>query len=280
MDMGKLYENLWRNSIRLEIAGDGKTVTGGTRFGGAPDVPEDFVWPVFETDTYDDSEKKPRPLAFLAQFNCEELAKADREGLLPDHGLLSFFYEMDSERWGFDPADEGCARVFWFEEPEKLVAAEFPDSLGEDFRFPAVRIRMEAEDSYPGRMDFSLCCPDIAGREDLSEEIRGGWEEDGGNCSRLLGWPDVIQNNMTTECELVSRGYYLGNTWKEIPKKEIEEAKETSLKKWKLLFQLDEVKHGDFELMFGDCGRIYFYIRTEDLKARRFDRVWLILQCF
>ena len=31
--------------------------------------------------------------------------------------------------------------------------------------------------------------------------------------------------------------------------------------------------------MFGDCGRIYFYIRREDLVQRRFDRVWLIQQC-
>ena len=46
-----------------------------------------------------------------------------------------------------------------------------------------------------------------------------------------------------------------------------------------LLFQLDTVASGDFELMFGDCGRIYFYIRREDLLARQFDRAWLVLQC-
>ena len=43
--------------------------------------------------------------------------------------------------------------------------------------------------------------------------------------------------------------------------------------------RLDTVECGDFELMFGDCGHIYFYITKEDLAARRFDRVWLILQC-
>ena len=52
-----------------------------------------------------------------------------------------------------------------------------------------------------------------------------------------------------------------------------------SVREWKLLFQLDTVENGDFELMFGDCGRIYFYIRREDLAQRRFDRVWLIQQC-
>lgn len=47
------------------------------------------------------------------------------------------------------------------------------------------------------------------------------------------------------------------------------------------MFQLDSVKseEEDFELMLGDCGMLYFYIRKEDLPARRFDRVWLILQC-
>ena len=31
--------------------------------------------------------------------------------------------------------------------------------------------------------------------------------------------------------------------------------------------------------MFGDCGRIYFYIRKKDLAERNFDNVQLILQC-
>lgn len=50
-----------------------------------------------------------RPLAFLAQFNCAEIALLDRESLLPGTGLLSFFYELDSQCWGFDPKDKGCA---------------------------------------------------------------------------------------------------------------------------------------------------------------------------
>ena len=34
-----------------------------------------------------------------------------------------------------------------------------------------------------------------------------------------------------------------------------------------LLFQLDTVEQGDFELMFGDCGHIYFYLTKEDLRC-------------
>ena len=99
------------------------------------------------------------------------------------------------------------------------------------------------------------------------------------NCSQLLGWPDIIQNNMTLECELVSRGHYLGGSWESVPQEERDALRVPSVQDWRLLFQLDMVASGDFELMFGDCGRIYFYIRREDLLARRFDRAWLVLQC-
>lgn len=36
----------------------------------------------------------------------------------------------------------------------------------------------------------------------------------------------------------------------------------------------------DFSPDSGDCGSIYHYIRKKALAARRFDRVWLIQQCF
>ena len=49
---------------------------------------------------------------------------------------------------------------------------------------------------------------------------------------------------------------------------------------WILLFQMDTVEKDGFELMFGDCGRIYFYIRKEDLRNRNFENVWLSLQCY
>lgn len=104
--------------------------------------------------------------------------------------------------------------------------------------------------------------------------------EQGEPCSKLLGWANIIQTCMTFECEMVSRGYYLGGDWKDIPKEEIQDAKKHCCDEWLLLFQLDTVEKDNFELMFGDCGCIYFYIRKEDLTARRFDKAWLILQCY
>ena len=115
MNMKEKLESLGRNSIQLKIARKETYKLGATRFGGKPDVPPDFVWPTYEGESYDHV-VKDRPLTFLAQFNCEELAQFDKEHLLPDHGLLSFFYETDTQCWGYDPKDKGCARVYWFED--------------------------------------------------------------------------------------------------------------------------------------------------------------------
>lgn len=254
---------------------------GASKFGGRPDVPAGFHWPVFESATYDDETVKPRPLAFLAQFDCAGLAQLDGEGLLPKTGLLSFFYEMDSQRWGYDPKDAGCARVYWFE-GEELAPAEFPEELGEDFRLPELAAELSAGLDAPDFQDACLAIeyPFTANDYRYFDQARREMEFPyPDNRSQLLGWPDIIQNNMTLECELVSRGYYLGGSWSGIPLEERDALRNASIQDWLLLFQLDTVTSGDFELMFGDCGRIYFYIRKEDLLSRRFDRVWLILQC-
>lgn len=281
MSIKKKLESLGKNSVELKIEGKETYKLGATRFGGQPDVPPDFVWPTYEGESYDNVVKN-RPLTFLAQFNCAELAQFDKEHLLPDHGLLSFFYEMDTQCWGFDPKDKGCACVYWFEDISTLSAADFPADMEEDFRFPMVKIKLNSKTSYPTWSDFSEVFPDD--RDDdtfdtVRAELTGEDPEKGGYCSQLLGWPDVIQNSMFGECDLVTQGYYLGDGWIKIPKEVRQRAEETARDRWMLLLQLDTVECDDFELMFGDCGHIYFYITKEDLAARRFDRIWLILQC-
>lgn len=283
MDWKQVLPPLCRSRIETRFALAGKDLpAGSSKFGGRPDVPAGFVWPVFETKTLDDDMVKPRPLAFLAQFDCARLAGLDPEGLLPRTGLLSFFYELGSQRWGYDPKDAGCARVFWFD-GEPLAPAEFPQDLEEDFRLPELAAELSSGTDAP---DFQDACPalgydwttnDYRAFDQARRELELPYPD---NLSKLLGWPDIIQNNMTLECELVSRGHYLGGRWESVPLEERDALRTPSVQNWRLLFQLDTVASGDFELMFGDCGRIYFYIRNEDLLARRFDRAWLVLQCF
>lgn len=289
IDIKKELIRTARSSVRLKIGGKADETVGASRFGGAPDVPEGFEWARYESGSMLTGEVKKRPLAFLAQFDCEELARFDKDGLLPKTGVLSFFYELDSRRWGFDPDDKGCAKVYWFEDKGSLRRAEFPKDLGVnaidfDYRMPALGITMSAENSYQGYSDFLLQRGKLIENWDefeAAEKSLGAYSQTDENTSKLLGWADTIQGNMTMACELVSRGYYLGDSegWNEVTPLDRQEAEQWSAEDWVLLFQLDTVKSGDFELMFGDCGRIYFYIRRDDLAARNFDDIWLVLQC-
>lgn len=279
IDIKKELQKTARNSIRLTIGGAAENTLGGTRFGGKPDVPEGFEWPYFEGDSYEGV--KNRPLSFIAQFNLEEMSQYDTENLLPKTGVLSFFYELNSMAWGFDPEDKGCARVYWFENTGVLHNAEFPEDMEDCFRQPALKISAKSEKSYQDGVDFLLQREDeMIERWDEFDEIRErlGVEEDG-EISKLLGWADPIQGNMTMECELISRGYYLGSGWDDVTPLDRQEAEQWSAQDWLPLFQLDSVYDGDFELMFGDCGRLFFYIRRDDLASRKFDDVWLIMQC-
>ena len=282
MDWKQVLPPLCRSRIETRFAPAGEDLpAGSSKFGGRPDVPAGIVWPVFETKTLDDDTVKPRPLAFLAQFDCARLAGLDPEGLLPRTGLLSFFYELGSQRWGYDPKDAGCARVFWFD-GEPLAPAEFPQDLEEDFRLPELAAELSSGTDAPDfqdaclALDYPFSANDYRFFDQARRELGYAYPD---NRSQLLGWPDIIQNNMTLECELVSRGHYLGGSWESVPQEERDTLRVPSVQDWRLLFQLDTVASGDFELMFGDCGRIYFYIRREDLQARRFDRAWLVLQC-
>lgn len=264
-----------RNMIKLEIGTPSSIVWGRTRFGGRPDVPADFVWPTFESDTFYDEVVRPRPLAFLAQFDCGALAFQDTDGLLPRTGILSFFYELDSARWGYDPNDAGCARVYWFDGSEPLAPADFPDELEEEFRIPRLPVQVQSAASFADWADFSM----LENNPEISEGYVEAYEALGGsgNCSKLLGWPDIVQDNMTLECELVTRGYYLGDGSCR-PKELAEKLARPSIDGWRLLFQLKSFTFDDFDLTFGDEGALYFYIPTQDLRAHRFDRVWTILQ--
>lgn len=292
LNLLETLKNMAKNAIRLTINPKDGVCVG--RFGGSPDVPKDFIWPTFLADTSDNKQIKSRPLSFLAQFDCALLAPMDTEHLLPERGILSFFYELDSQTWGFSPKDAGSAKVFYFPEKDALKKGDFPADLDEAYRLPPVNFFARAEIQYPDFQDIKLVFPEIS-NTNYWQEIRGGFD---GFCDeydtaietlqgadnelhhQILGWPCVIQNTMPFECEMVKRGYDMGNTLKDIPKEIIDEAKENSLADWTLLFQLESEDFNGYDLCFGDCGSIYFYIRKEELKECRFDQAWLILQCY
>lgn len=253
-----------------------------SKIGGKPDLPEGFVWPEFEGEGYLDDETATRPLSFLAQINLRDIARFDKENLLPHTGVLSFFYDLITMKWGFDPLDKGSARVFYFPDESALSPTDFPQNLDKDAILPELEIGFEPHISLP---DFDSCIIngdldfDCDEYDDICSEL--GYEYDGlGDVTKLLGYPDVIQSPMEEECERVTRGFKCGSP-EDYAKTPAEEKADIKRKagEWVLLFQMGTITKGDYELMFGDCGHIYFWIRKADLAARNFDNVWLILQC-
>ena len=252
-----------------------------SKIGGKPAVPHDFVWPYYTGIGIGEKEAKTRPLSFMAQINLKDVADLDEEGVLPKKGILSFFYELETMTWGFDPKDKGSARVFYFPNEDDLDLAEYPTELEDYAKLPELKMEFEQHISVPGIElfddgndyewdDYYECCNECGYKND-----------DGGEYTKLLGYPDVIQNPMEEECETVTRGFYAGNPegYAKISEAEKADIKAESTN-WIMLFQMGTISADDYELMFGDCGSIYFWIKKSDLMSYNFDNTWLILQCF
>ena len=266
-----------------------------SRIGGKPAVPKDFEWPRYAEPLYQDESsikafvKKiagikdspqfapPVPLAFIAQINLKDVAELDEENLLPKSGILSFFYELESQPWGMYMTDRGAARVFYFPDEAALTVAEPPEDLSTDWQSQEFALRFESRISLPSLGeyvyddgedyewdDFQQCraeCGYFDAEKDFGDEPH----------IKMFGYPDVIQNPMEEECERVTMGFLRDGNVSYTADAVYERSKD-----WTLLFQL----HSNLEFMFGDAGNIYFWIRKEDLRDRKFENVWFILQCY
>lgn len=279
MNLSKVLDEIKRNAIKVDIKTKSteKLPVGTSKFGGNPDVPKNFKWFYYEGEDFN-GETKNRPLSFLAQINCEEVKKYDEDSLLPKKGIIYFFYDLSTMTWGFDPRDKGSARVFYFDgDITELSRADFPGDIEEDYKLPEMQIGFSKRYDLPDYEEFNQTCNYEDWDEYEEMRVMKGYEQEDDNISKLLGYADLIQGGMLLDCESAASGIYCGG----IP--QIEPGKLSKLKKncseWQLLFQLDTVTAENFELMFGDCGRIYFYIKKEDLKNCRFDNCWLIMQC-
>lgn len=253
---------------------------GASKIGGKPYLPADFAWPTFT----DGDDNVTRQLSFFCQINLAEVKPFDKEGVLPGRGTLYFFYECESMKWGFDAADNGAARVFWFDTTDLLncVPLEIPEDIAEEYVIPEIALQFKARKSYPKFEEFEVYSdlePDWEEYDEVLEKLGVNIDEDPEE-HKLLGYADIIQNEMLTECERTSRGLYCGDpeSYRHTPKDvEADIAKHAA--DWVLLLQLSTITKGDFEWMFGDCGMLYFYIRKEDLAAMRFDKASFSVQC-
>lgn len=272
-----VIRSLMKNEIRI-TGEEESTVPGASRIGGKPYVPSDFSWPVYEHE--ENGIKERHPLSFLCQINLNEVRVLDTDGLLPNHGMLSFFYDVETMPWGFDPKDKGCARVFWFEDTADFILGEYPDELDAEYCADEMRLVFSSGESYPDFEEFENYSELDADYDDYDEILDALSYDTEIERHKLLGYANLIQSECLTECEMCYRGIYNGNpdNWHKLSNEEKAEIKDAS-KEWLLLFQMASIDEEGCPLMWGDLGNLYFYIRKEDLAKRDFDKTWLVLQC-
>ncbi len=272
-----------KNTIRLYLkpCNEEDIQVGQSKIGGQPDLPSSLYW-VTETNTI--KKKKfwffgketeqiiTKPLSFIAQINLSEIAQFDIENLLPQNGMLYFFYASEQDAWGFDFKEKNKFKILYFDgDLTTLKRIEFPADL-KNSRFKPSSLNVKQEISLPS-YNHNLY-DDLNFTDDEIDKFYNKVYEDG-ILNKLLGYADNIQNEMELECELVTNGLYCGDqTGYNDPKAK---ALEPNAINWRLLLQIDSNQEN--EMMWGDCGRLYFWIKKNDLKNKQFDNSWFILQC-
>jgi uncharacterized protein YwqG len=218
-------------------------------------------------------------LSFLACIDCSELPDSSEIDWLPRSGFLLFFYDLKSQPWGFDPADRGGAATVY------LSAADVSDV--QTAALPPVPLRGD-EVIKKAYVTFTLTkvAPSLENpavealhlnddESDVYAELRES--SYGKNPHHQIGgYADPIQNeNMGEECQLVTHGIYLGGSSTQ-PDPRIDTLRDGAAN-WSLLFQMDS--DNELDIMWGDAGMLYFWIRREDARKLDFSKTWLILQC-
>ena len=90
----EILDNLKKNEITLSTEfNNNSEIVDKSKIGGRPYLPKDLTWPYYQE----------LPLSFLAQINLEEVSSLDKDKLLPDKGMLYFFYELETQEWDYSP---------------------------------------------------------------------------------------------------------------------------------------------------------------------------------
>ena len=263
-----------RNEIVIDIQDNNNSISViSSKIGGKPSVPTGFEWPVFRYHE-EDEEEEGIPLTFLCQYNLEELSQYDKEEILPKKGMLCFFYCVTDEVFfGEAPFEKNAAKVFYFDDVHWLAPADATENYPDYEEVAEKAISFKSSESLP-TFDFLY---DLCGGFDCdlyNESIKELGHEDDSffEKHKVLGHADYVQHCVEYTCEKKHRGFY-----DVAISEEDQEAVTAEIENWIQLLQIDPSADA-FNVLFVD-GFIHFYIRKDDLKALRFDKMQYVLDC-
>lgn len=270
----EIIHALTGQAVRLHtkpLAARQKLNRGVTKFGGAPDVPKTFRWPM----------RGSRPLTFIAQVNVAEFKKLS---VWPDSGQLLFFYDAHKQPWGFDPKDRRGSTIIHVSAPAaQLRPMRMPGNSNagpdEGGALPECAVRTSIVTTIPP-VENAAMAPILTNQKlilayhELYEEF-SGVNDDAPN-HQLFGWPLAVQSDMERECQLAFHGIDCGgmDDSTESPRAN---ALAGGATRWQLLLQVGS--DDNLGVMWGDLGKIYFFATAESRASLKFDETWTILQC-
>ena len=249
----ELLKSFSRNAIQISFAENGNVplTAGCSKYGGRPDVDDGFQWP---------HDNKGRPLSLLLQIDCADLTPLDLEGLLPTSGHLFFFYELSKmNRNGL----KNNVRVIYNDKPSsQLHPLDYPVNLNKKYQLQERRLQFTQCTSIPEIEELgNLTNKPLSDKDKfegelascrLDDEFWNGVEYIGS----MLGYAELIEEPIVDD-----------------PSDDV------------LLLQLDSSEYWPeddktpHDLLLGNGGIIYFYIKRDDLWVRRFDRITFARQC-
>lgn len=221
-------------AIRTRRSSDSVIPLGGTKFGGQPDLAAGSDWPACDEG----------PLEFLAQLDLAEVRQTIAGRALPPDGLLSFFmyHSYGDDEFGNEPGRgyPGGLQIIHTPAGSELERLPYPE---EEFDTSKV-----------------VCRLTLAEALDVPRPSDDAWVEDFG--------PDFPKN---FEGELVPKPV------RHADHQLLGYARVTVLGQdpipgpdWELLLRFNSDDRLGWN--WGDGHRLFWYIRTEDLLARRFVR--------
>jgi uncharacterized protein YwqG len=240
---------------------------GQSRLGGVPDTPPAFEWPRW----------RDRPLAFLAQINLTKIANIPCSIELPQSGWLLFFCDPLLEGWGHNPDDRGSSHVAFVQaDANTLVRQPLPKDMPDAGRFGTATFTYKQVPTRPDPWSIWIneLKPSADERFDLADELEDDTKNFAGMYHQIGGHPNPVQDAMEVDCQLIADGIESLPPYGSAERK----ALEARAAQWRCLLQLDS--DDEIGWAWHDEGRLFFWIKEEDLRKHRFGESWLIIQCF
>ena len=253
--------------IETEVTGDERLAIGESKLGGWPDLGEGTAWPAIDG----------RPLPFIAQLRLDEVAEILPGCELPQTGLLSIFFDGDFAGYPDDRRPDRCRVLFDHGSalrrmpPTPPMADEFVFRACAAYFTPHVTLPPVEEIYVEGELPVIPAVHPILERSADRSRYQRVRRRLRTLAHRLLGHPDDLQGGelklaLVRDLDREDRYRYEDYEWTNL------EAMVAEMRQWRLLFQI--ATDPAPQMSWGDGGLVHVWIRDEDLRAHRFDRVY------